>query len=243
MDRRHFFKKTTEKFLSLEKSDKISFNNTSSGLNPYNGSWTINEVTHLLKRIMFGAQKADIDYFLASTPDQAVDELLGNIVTPEPPLRDYGLIADEFNVLHDDLGVIQGETWVNDPNMLSDAEVRGMINSLRIESLKKWWAGLIINQNRSIQEKMVLFWHHHFSVQEEEVDNAQFLYRHHNLLRSNAMGNVKTLAREVTIDPAMLLHLNGFTIPNRLLMKTMPGNSRSFLLLAGVQIQDILKMM
>ena len=57
---------------------------------------------------------------------------------------------------------------------------------------------------------MVLFWHHHFSVQESEVDNSQFLYRHHNLLRTHAMGNVKTLAREVTIDPAMLLHLNGY---------------------------------
>lgn len=209
MDRRYFFKKTAEKFLSPEKSEKIAFNNVTTGLTPYSGNWTISEISHLLKRTMFGAKKADIDYFLALTPDQAVDELIGNITTSDPPLRDYGLIADEFGVLHDDLGVPQGETWVNDPNMLSDADVRSSINSLRIDSLKKWWAGLIINQGRSIQEKMVLFWHHHFSVQEEEVGNAQFLYRHHNLLRSNVMGNVKTLAREVTIDPAMLLHLNG----------------------------------
>ena len=57
---------------------------------------------------------------------------------------------------------------------------------------------------------MVLFWHHHFSVQQQEVENAQFLYRHHNLLRTNALGNFKTLVREVTIDPAMLIHLNGY---------------------------------
>ncbi|HUM66328.1 MAG TPA: DUF1800 domain-containing protein, partial [Chitinophagaceae bacterium] len=110
----------------------------------------------------------------------------------------------------DDLGVAIGETWVNDPNMASHPDVRGAINSRRVESLRKWWAGLIINQQRSIQEKMVLFWHHHFSVQMQEVENAQILYRHHNLLRSNMLGNFKTLAREVTIDPAMLIHLNGY---------------------------------
>ena len=76
--------------------------------------------------------------------------------------------------MHDDLGVAQGQTWVNDPNKLSDPDVRGLSIHCAIDSLRKWWAGLIINQERSIQEKMVLFWHHHFSVQEEEVDNATF---------------------------------------------------------------------
>ena len=112
--------------------------------------------------------------------------------------------------MHDDLGVAMGQTWVNDPNMASHPDVRGAINGRRSDSLKKWWAGLIINQQRSIQEKMVLFWHHHFSVQQQEVENAQFLYRHHNLLRTNALGSFKTLVREVTIDPAMLIHLNGY---------------------------------
>ena len=112
--------------------------------------------------------------------------------------------------MRDDLGVAMGQTWVNDPNMASHPDVRGAINSRRSDSLKKWWAGLIINQQRSIQEKMVLFWHHHFSIQQQEVENAQFLYRHHNLLRTNALGSFKTLVREVTIDPAMLIHLNGY---------------------------------
>ena len=33
--------------------------------------------------------------------------------------------------LHDDLGVPQGQTWVNDLNTLSDPEVRGTINGLQ----------------------------------------------------------------------------------------------------------------
>jgi hypothetical protein len=168
-----------------------------SGLAPYTGSWTVNEVTHLLKRTMFGAKKSDIDYFLTLSPGAAVDELLNNIVAPSPPVRDYGLMEDEDGVMHDDLGVVIGQTWINDPNIASVPQVRGEISRNRIEGLKKWWAGLIINQQRSIQEKMVLFWHHHFSVQQEEVNQYWFLWRHHNLLRTNVLGNVKLLTKEV----------------------------------------------
>lgn len=200
MDRREFFKRTARK-----KKGAALF----AGLTPYTGNWTVNEVSHLLKRTMFGAKKADIDHFLSLSPAAAVDELLNTVLTPSPPVRDYGLLEDD-GVMYDDLGVAIGQTWVNDPNIASAVEVRGQINSRRNESLKKWWVGLIINQQRSIQEKMVLFWHHHFSIQQSEIDNAQFLYRHHNLLRTNALGSFKTLVREVTIDPAMLVHLNGF---------------------------------
>ncbi len=208
MDRREFFRKAGKKdaIVKQYRSRKTMF----AGLAPYTGAWTVNEVTHLLKRTMFGAKKTDVDHFLTLTPGAAVDELLNNIVAPSPPLRDYGLLQDDDGTLYDDLGVVIGQTWINDPNLASAVEIRGQINSRRKDSLKKWWAGLIINQDRSIQEKMVLFWHHHFSVQESEIDNVQFLYRHHALLRSNVLGNFKILVREVTIDPAMLVHLNGY---------------------------------
>lgn len=207
MDRREFFKTTRKQHANEKKQGNRR--TWLAGLTPYTGPWTVNEVTHLLKRTMFGAKKADVDYFLSGTPGAAVDELLNNITAPSPPLRDYGLLEDD-GVFYDDLGVAIGQTWVNDPNIASAVEIRGQINSARVSSLKKWWAGLIINQQRSIQEKMVLFWHHHFSVMESEIDNAQFLYRHHQLLRSNALGSFKLLVREVTIDPAMLVHLNGY---------------------------------
>lgn len=206
MDRREFLlaSRTKAKKTGLQK------NISASGIGAYNGSWTINEVTHLLKRTMFGAKKADIDYFLTRTVSEAVDELLNNSFVPSPPLRDYGLLQDDDGVMYDDLGVVRGQTWINDPNLASAEVIRGAINRARVGSLKKWWAGLMISQGRSIQEKMVLFWHHHYAVQESEIGNAAYLYRHHNLLRSSALGNVKTLAREVTIDPAMLVHLNGY---------------------------------
>jgi hypothetical protein len=81
MDRREFFTQARKK--STRFNRRIS-----SGLNPYSGAWTTNEVAHLLKRTMFGAKKADIDHFLGLSPSAAIDELLNNIPVVSTPIRD-----------------------------------------------------------------------------------------------------------------------------------------------------------
>ena len=81
MDRKDFLKTIARKRVSSfnrNRSNRFFF----SGLSPYTGNWTANEVSHLLKRTMFGAKKTDVDYFLGKTMDQAVDELLNNITAP-----------------------------------------------------------------------------------------------------------------------------------------------------------------
>jgi uncharacterized protein (DUF1800 family) len=178
-------------------------------MNSYTGPWTYNEVAHLLKRTMFGAKKQDVDHFLSMPVSDAVDELLNTVRTVSPPVRDYGLMED-LGSMYDDPGVPIGQTWINDFNTIENINVRAAINNIRIDGLRKWWVGLILSQTRSIEEKMVLFWHHHFSVQREEVNNPNYLYRHHDLLRRNALGNVRQLTKDVTIDTAMLVHLNGY---------------------------------
>jgi len=172
---------------------------TQSGLNPYQGPWTRNEVQHLLKRTMFGSTKADIDYFLTKTVSQAVDELL-NPTAPLPsgPVNDYN--SSTVN----DPGVPAGQTWINNPT--ND----GTLNSLRRGSLKKWWTGLMINQDRSIREKMTLFWANHFGTETVDMGTSHWAYWHHALLRQNALGNFKQLIKAVTIDAGMLRYLNGY---------------------------------
>lgn len=172
-----------------------------STLTPYQGQWTEKEITHLLKRTMFGAKKSDVDYFSTKTISQAVDELLTiNPVAPAPPVKDY----DTTGALNNpDTNIAAGATWVNDPN------TDGTINSRRIYSFKRWWIGLMINQERSISEKMTLFLHDHFSTQTATVSNAQYVYKHHALLRQYSLGNFKALTKQITIDPGMLVFLNG----------------------------------
>ena len=205
MHRREFLRSVK---ISKKTYSPDNVKSTLSGTAPYSGVWTANEVRHLLKRTMFGANKQDVNYFLGMTMSEAVDELLSDASAVSPPLRDYGLMEIETG-MYDDPNVPVGSTWINDPGVVTDPQLRSAINGHRVESLRKWWAGLMINQNRTIWEKMVLFWHHHFSVQKEEVESHVALYRHHDLLRRNALGNVKQLTKDVTLDAAMLLHLNG----------------------------------
>lgn len=173
----------------------------SGGLAVYAGAWTENEVIHLLKRTMFGASRADINYFKTRTFLQSVDELLNPVTPlPDPPLKEYTTPAGATTP---DPNIVQGTTWINDPN------TDGTVNSLRRGSFKKWWMGVMLNQDRSIREKMTLFWSNHFGTETNIIGNAQFVYKHHDLLRNNALGNFKALTRAVTIDPGMLVYLNG----------------------------------
>jgi uncharacterized protein (DUF1800 family) len=170
----------------------------SSGLNPYTGAWTVNEVQHILKRTMFGSTKTDIDYFKSKTLIQTVDELLNPAASlPLPPVNDYNTAAP-------DPAVPAGQSWINNPT--ND----GTINSQRRASFKKWWIGLMINQDRSIREKMTLFWANHFSTEANDIGNAHYVYHHHALMRQNALGNFKLLVKNVTIDAGMLRYLNGY---------------------------------
>ena len=80
MDRRAFLTPTKKKPFAPDVS-AFKVARTTSGLNPYAGPFGTNEVIHLLKRTMFGATKADIDYFKTKTLAQAVTELLTVPVT------------------------------------------------------------------------------------------------------------------------------------------------------------------
>ncbi len=171
---------------------------TLSGLETYNGPWTRNEVQHLIKRTMFGSVKADVDHFSAMSMGQAIDELLNpSAAIPQPPVNDYGgEIADP--------NVTAGSTWVNDYSMDED------INEARRGSFKNWWAGTMVNQDRSIREKLTLFWADHFGTETGTISLGHFVYRHNDLLRNNCLNNFRQLVKSVSIDGGMLIYLNGY---------------------------------
>ncbi|HEX2684887.1 MAG TPA: hypothetical protein VHL77_13170, partial [Ferruginibacter sp.] len=94
MDRRDFL--TAGKAKKTAPVNTVAFGSsparTLSGINPYTGPWTTNEVIHLLKRTLFGSTKADVDFFKAMSMSQAVDALLTippAQLTPAPPLKNY----------------------------------------------------------------------------------------------------------------------------------------------------------
>ena len=168
---------------------------TDSGITPYTGTWDRAAVIHLLRRVHFGVKKSDVDYFLTKSMSQAIDEILTiDHTDPSPPINNY----DENNP---DPTIAAGQTWVNDYN--------GKLNNVRMGSFKMWWTGQIINHDRTIREKLVLFWHNHFSTQARVYNWPNFAYTHTKLLRDNCDKNFKSLTKSITLDPAMLVFLNG----------------------------------
>lgn len=169
---------------------------THSGLTEYTGTFGEAEVLHLLKRTTFGATKDDLDYFKTKTMTQAVDELLDvDYTPPSPPINNYntGTSIDPI--------IAPGQTWVNNYN--------GNFNGQRVSSFKRWWMGQMINQDRTIRERMVLFWHNHFATETNVYGWPNMAYNQNKLLRDNVLKNFKTLVKAVSIDAAMLIYLNG----------------------------------
>lgn len=190
MDRRQFLTLST----TSGKTAKVQPARTLSGIAPYTGTWGTEQMVHLLKRSLFGATPADLNWCRGMSIEQAVDALLTNGPVPAPPVNNYGADAT---------GVAPGATWVNSSR--GDDE----LDRARTNSYKAWWLDVMINQSRSIQEKMVLFWHNHFVTEMDMVNNARYTYKYNTLLRQLGLGNFKDLTKAVSIDPAMLVYLNG----------------------------------
>ncbi|RYD79727.1 MAG: DUF1800 domain-containing protein [Sphingobacteriales bacterium] len=164
----------------------------------YSGNFGTKELNHLLKRTLFGAKRSDITSLAGQSVSQVVDLLLKDSPLPNPPVNSYN------DTGYTDPVVPAGQTWVN--AVYTD----GNANGRRIASFKAWWITQMLSQPVSLREKMTLFWQNHFSIEADTVDDARYIYKHNNLLRSLAFGNFKTLLKQVTIDPAMLRYLNGY---------------------------------
>ena len=169
-------------------------------LSSYKGVWDEVTAKHLLRRTMFGVKKSDIKAFVDLGITKSIQKLLdATEAFPNPPVKEY----NPANATVADTTILAGQTWVNDP------ATDGTVMSLRRASFKKWWIGNLVSQGISLREKMTLFWHNHFSIEAADVSNSQYVYKHFNLLRTNALGNVKTLVTAICTDPAMLVYLNG----------------------------------
>jgi len=209
MDRRDFL--TAGKAKKAVPANPVVFaspTRTTSGLNPYAGAWTTNEVIHLLRRTMFGATKADVDFFKAMTMSQAVDALLNVPLaqfTPPPPVKAYD---NSTSPTDPDNAIAAGQTWIN----VNTND--GTVDFNRVNSFRNWWMGQILNHDRNILEKMTLMWHNHFATETNVISRGIWCYQNNTVLRKNALGNFKQFVREMTINTGMLFYQNGYLNTN-----------------------------
>jgi uncharacterized protein (DUF1800 family) len=143
--------------------------------------WDEDAARHILARTIFGYNKMDVDFALSITLDDFIDNYL-LADRPEPAPPGF---------------------WVTDPTNENSTE--------RTRELIYWWYNLMITQGYSIRERMVLFWHNHFVSEVSKVGLPQRMYWQNKLFRDNAIGNIREFTKQVTVDPAMLIYLDGIS--------------------------------
>ena len=172
-------------------------------LTPYTGSFGTTELRHLLRRTLFGASNADLNAFSGQSVTQVVGALLtASTSAPAPPLNAY---QSATNV---DPDCSLGSTWVNGTT-LNDNLPSGIAYE-RYQSLRKWWIGNMINQPRTIEQKMIFFWYNHMPhAFQGGTDDPIFSYRYFEMLRQSGLGNFKDMVRDSALTPLMLQYLDG----------------------------------
>ncbi|MCF1752961.1 DUF1800 domain-containing protein [Mariniradius sediminis] len=169
-----------------------------TGLEPFSGQLTDRHIAHLLKRTLFGMKMEDIRRHRGRSIDAILNEILvvnQNIGTPINNYNDAGEgVIDPVVPL--------GASFV-------EAPFHQDIEGERIISMKTWLLGRILSSTPTIQEKMLLFWWNFLPIKLWDVFVAKSGYRYIKMLYRNSLGNFKTLIKELTMDPAMLVFLSG----------------------------------
>lgn len=197
-------RKVPSKILSGNATNRLAGRSAVlTGLEPYAGSWEDRHRAHLLKRTLFGMTRADLALFQGRTMEASVDQLLTQGQAPSPPVNDYNNAGDGI----EDPDIPVGSSWIQ-------AKHNNEYEGHRVTSLKAWLVNNIVHQEPTLEEKMILFWHNLLPTESWGVFFGKLSYRYFEMLRQNAFGNFKTLIRALTLDPAMLLYLNG-TFSNR----------------------------
>ncbi len=191
----------TEKNALLKKAlDTACFAHTEAigGLKPITSAqWDYARARHLLFRAGFGGTPEDIQRLVDMGPHRAVDFLVDYHDRPvanlelevQPWIRQLAYEARLHPLARRELGI--------DRNRKQFAQ--------RF-SLNEWWLKRMAESPRSLEEKLVLFWHDHFASSWLEVLDIYLMYQQNQLFRRYA-DKYDALLHGIVQDPAMIRYL------------------------------------
>lgn len=164
-------------------------------------AWDAKAAAHLLSRAGFGGTPEEVGELAALSLDEAVDRLLDESAkAPAPAQPDW--VKDP---------------WVNTERRFADTPREVAAEAHRttrrrygaeLNELRSWWLGYMITTSHPLREVLTLFWHGHFATATSKVNISQAIYQQNATLRRNALGNFRTLLRDVAVDPAMMMYLD-----------------------------------
>ena len=159
----------------------------------------IRKAKHLLNRSCFHYSKASLNHYASLTPTQAFNELSQNTSnTWEHP---YDLSPNYADSVIDGFWLHSGNPPSSYP--YSQGRKRAIVSS--------WWWYNMMKENK-LKNKLVFFLHTCFTVAKDSgAGKSAYFYDYLRLLDFYAYGSIKTLAKKITFDNAMLYYLDNTT--------------------------------
>ena len=154
---------------------------------------TFGDARHLVARTGLGAEWDAVKRLEGQTREAAVERVLnpGN-----SPLRSPPSMTPWFRL---------------EPMRLADAKNRNMAWNIAQgegKRLQVWWLEQMLTTRAPFTERMVLFWHNHFTSSIQKTLQPSLLYKQNMLFRQYALGDFNQLLHAVVEDPAMLVYLD-----------------------------------
>ncbi|MBU2949448.1 DUF1800 domain-containing protein [Tamlana agarivorans] len=163
-----------------------------ASLNPLNSNLDLRKTKHLLRRTTFNYSKNQLDAFIGMTPANIIDSL----TTPTT-----NALAEPYDPLP--TGNPDG-FWTS-----SGAAPDSFENESRKRGLVAGWWWYNAMSETSLKHKLSFFLHTCFNVAKDDgAGPSSYYYDYLRLLDFYAYGNIKTVAKKITMDNAMLVYLD-----------------------------------
>ena len=189
-------------------------------------SWNARAAAHLLSRAGFGGTPEDAARLAAMTPREAVRSLItvdsaeNDRLTPfdhsgihDPSLEPFPESRPAATERAKRTGESMGVRVKPGGNRPLQPVANRFFYWLRASMLETsrvayWWANRMLTSNTPLREKMALFWHGHFAVNEDKVRDYRKLLIQLQLFQNAGLGSFRDLTVAVARDPAMLCFLD-----------------------------------
>lgn len=188
--------------------------------------WNYRAAQHLLERAGFGGTPRQINELVELGPRAAVESLLDLQAADNTHLQPF-----EHSGVHDpglepfppsrpattELAKANGEALGVKVKPSGNRRLQPVVNKffywlrasvLETDRVAYWWANRMTASNSPLQEKMALFWHGHFAVNESKVRDYRKLLKELELFHTMGTGSFHELMIAVAQDPAMLSFLD-----------------------------------
>ena len=163
-----------------------------SALDPITGPLSRRAASHLLKRLTFGPTRKETSEIENKSVVQALDIMFRKHSHPQPPLDSA-----------------TGTQWINPIPQEGRVGRKNSLETALIPYMRNWWLDTMCKEKTGITEKMVFFYHSHFTTIHTRIYYSVSLYYQLSLFRHHALGNIKDLAFKICRDNAMLVNLDG----------------------------------